>query len=161
VKAVMYNRQIAKKHIKIVEKITLTGKWDAHRLQITVNNYKKGTVQEQAEIQAIYSMKGNMTQGKLKKAIYQALKKSGSEVKEILPSNYLISYKLPTRIQALKSMHYPENKVALKHARRRFVYEEFLLFQLRMQLLKKLHREATQGNAQHYHPEKLQRFINS
>src|SRR5699024_11697333 len=59
------------------------------------------------------------------------------------------------------SMHYPENKVALKHARRRFVYEEFLLFQLRMQLLKKLHREVTQGNAQHYHPEKLQRFINS
>jgi len=161
VRAVMFNRAFAKKHIKMGDKITLTGKWDAHRLQITVNKYKKGTAQEKAEIQPIYSMKGNMTQGKLKKAVYNALKKFGSEVKELLPSNYLISYKLPSRIQAVKSMHYPENKVALKHARRRLVYEEFLLFQLRMQLLKKWHREATQGNAQHYHPEKLQAFINS
>src|SRR5699024_10667147 len=38
---------------------------------------------------------------------------------------------------------------------------EFLIFQLRMQLLKKWHREATEGNVQHYDPESLKLFINS
>src|SRR5699024_8667846 len=64
-------------------------------------------------------------------------------------------------MDAVKTLHYPENRQTLKHARRRFVYEEFLIFQLRMQLLKKWHREATEGNAQHYDPESLKLFINS
>lgn len=159
VKAVMFNRAFAKKHIKAGEKITLTGKWDAHRLQITVSQYKKGEAKEQAEIQSIYSIKGDITPGRLKKAIYNGLETYASEVPELLPQSYLSAYKLPNRFDALKAMHYPPNRFALKHARRRFVYEEFLLFQLKMQLLRKWNREATTGNQQHYHPEKLKTFI--
>lgn len=161
VKAVMFNRAFAKKQISTGDHITLTGKWDAHRLQITVSHYKKGPVNQKSEIQPIYSLKGDVKLGRLKKAIYNALKKFESEVPEILPQNFLISYKLPDRIDALKAMHYPGSRLDLKHARRRFVYEEFLLFQLRMQLLKKWNREATEGNAQHYDPEQLQKFIDS
>src|SRR5699024_3635998 len=42
---------------------------------------------------------------------------------------------------------------------RRFIYEEFLLFQLKMQLLRKLKREATAGNQMKYDPERIQMFI--
>ena len=38
VKAVMFNRAFAKKQINEGSTVTLTGKWDAHRLQITVSN---------------------------------------------------------------------------------------------------------------------------
>src|SRR5690625_942637 len=157
----MFNRSFAKKHIKMGDLVTLTGKWDAHRLQITVNHYKKGTADQQAEIQPIYSIKGEIKMGRLKKVIYNAIKEYDLQVTELLPETYLISYKLPERMDAVKTLHYPENRQTLKHARRRFVYEEFLIFQLRMQLLKKWHREATEGNAQHYEPAKLQSFIDS
>src|SRR5690625_143527 len=40
VKAVMFNRAFAKKQLKQGDKVTLTGKWDAHRLQITVRDRK-------------------------------------------------------------------------------------------------------------------------
>lgn len=159
VKAVIFNRSFAKKHIKMGNLVTLTGKWDAHRLQITVKHFKQGAAEQQAEIQPIYSIKGDLKMGRLKKVIYNALKEFGLEITELLPDHYLKSYKLPKRVDAVKSLHYPQSRQTLKHARRRFVYEEFLIFQLRMQLLKKWHREATKGNAQHYLPDKVQSFI--
>ncbi len=61
IKAVMFNRAFAKKQIKPNDTVTLTGKWDAHRLQITVSNYKKGPAENHAAIQPMYSLKGNIT----------------------------------------------------------------------------------------------------
>lgn len=161
VKAVMFNRAFAKKQINPGDTMTLTGKWDAHRLQITVSNYKKGPAAEQAEIQPMYSLKGEVTNYKLKKAVNSVITDYANEVSEILPAQYLDTYKLPDRKHALVTMHFPKNRIDLKHARRRFIYEEFLLFQLKMQLLRKLKREATQGNTQHYDAGMLRSFIDS
>src|SRR5699024_9314474 len=43
--------------------------------------------------------------------------------------------------------------------KRRIIYEEFLLFQLKMQLLRKMKREATTGNQINYDTNKIQTFI--
>lgn len=161
VKAVMFNRAFAKKQIQADATVTLTGKWDAHRLQITASNYSQGSLDEDSKINPIYSVKGNMTNIRLKKMVRSAFEAYGDQITELLPVRYLQAYKLPNRLNALETMHFPEDRIALKHARRRFIYEEFLLFQLKMQLLRKLKREATQGNAQHYEPEKVQEFIGS
>ncbi|SEQ59630.1 ATP-dependent DNA helicase RecG [Virgibacillus subterraneus] len=161
IKAVMFNRAFAKKQINAGDTITLTGKWDAHRLQITVNNYNKGPASEQTAIQPMYPLKGDVTNYKLKKTIQSAISEYGAEITEILPSYYLETYKLPERRSAVTTMHFPKNRIDLKHARRRFTYEEFLLFQLRMQLLRKIKREATEGNAQHYNAMQVQEFIDT
>lgn len=159
IKAVMFNRSFAKKQLKPGDIVTLTGKWDAHRLQITVSNYRKGAQEESTDIQPIYSVKGDVTSYKLKKVISQAFKDYGDEITEILPSSYLKSYKLPTRKDTLRMLHFPQNNLELKHSRRRYIYEELLLFQLKMQLLRKKHREATDGNTQNYDEDKLEQFI--
>lgn len=161
VKAVMFNRAFAKKHIQKGDIVTLTGKWDAHRLQITVITYKKGKAKQQDQMQAVYPVKGELTTRKLKKVIQQALASYASSIEEILPPFYLTAYKLPDRKAAYQTIHMPQNRVALKHARRRFIYEEFLIFQLKMQLLRKWKREAIQGNAQHYDKTKVKEFIAS
>ncbi|HLQ70267.1 MAG TPA: ATP-dependent DNA helicase RecG, partial [Bacillota bacterium] len=159
VKAVMFNRAFAKKHIHQGDIITLTGKWDMHRLQITVQTYKKGHLNESATIQPMYSVKGDLTQARLKKLIQEVMKTHLSYVIDILPERYRDIYKLPAVQSALQTMHDPENKTTLKHAKRRFIYEEFLLFQLKMQLLRKLKREATLGNQIQYNPENIRSFI--
>ncbi|MGP4065463.1 ATP-dependent DNA helicase RecG [Oceanobacillus sp. M65] len=161
VKAVMFNRAFAKKQINAGDTVTLVGKWDAHRLQITVSQYKKGPAASQAEIQPVYAVKGDITPFRLKKTVKTALEAYGDQLDEILPENYLNAYKLPDRKQAVTSMHFPANRLALKHARRRFIYEEFLLFQLKMQLLRKWKREATDGNAQQYDKQQVEDFIDS
>ncbi|MCF3942470.1 ATP-dependent DNA helicase RecG [Oceanobacillus alkalisoli] len=159
IKAVMFNRAFAKKQLNAGDIVTLTGKWDAHRLQITVSNYRKGAQEDSTEIQPMYSVKGDVTNYRLKKVISQALKDYGDQITEILPVSYLTDYKLPARKDAVEMLHFPQNRVQLKHSRRRYIYEEFLLFQLKMQLLRKQHREATEGNAQEYDVEKVDSFI--
>ncbi len=159
IKAVMFNRSFAKKQIRPGDTVTLTGKWDAHRLQITVSFFRIGVLEEQTKITPVYSAKGKMTTGKLTKLIQNALQAYENEVPDLLPVNYLTAYKLPKKITALKTMHFPASRLALKHARRRFIYEEFLLFQLKMQLLRKWKREATRGNAQDYDALRLKTFI--
>lgn len=159
IKAVMFNRAFAKKQLNAGDTVTLTGKWDAHRLQITVSNYRKGAQEDSTEIQPMYSVKGDITNYRLKKVISQALEDYGDQITEILPETYLTAYKLPSRKDAVEMLHFPQNRVQLKHARRRYIYEEFLLFQLKMQLLRKKHREATEGNAQEYDEEKVNSFI--
>ncbi len=159
VKAVMFNRPFAKKQLNIGDTVTLTGKWDAHRLQITVSNYQKGSMEKNSEIQPIYSVKGDISSFRLKKAIEKAIRDYSSEVEEILPADMLTAYKIPKRSDAIKTMHFPSSRLALKHARRRFTYEEFLLFQLKIQILRKRRRELTVGNSQLYDVNKLQEFI--
>ncbi|PAV29965.1 ATP-dependent DNA helicase RecG [Virgibacillus profundi] len=159
VKAVMFNRAFAKKQINAGDIITLTGKWDLNRLQITVSKYKLGPAESQAEIQPMYSVKGDISNFKLKKVMQNAIRDYADEIIEFLPDRYLRAYKIPERRKALITMHFPANRIDLKHARRRFTYEEFLLFQLKMQLLRKIKREATVGNAQVFDQEKIKEFI--
>ncbi|MGM8364176.1 ATP-dependent DNA helicase RecG [Virgibacillus sp. W0181] len=159
IKAVMFNRSFAKKHINQGDTVTLSGKWDMNRLQITINYYRKGLPKSDEAIQSVYSLKGKITNKRLRKVIQTALQQYVDQVKEIIPTHYLQAYKLPNRKSALKSMHMPENKRMLKHARRRFTYEEFLIFQLKMQLLRKINREASTGNAHYYDEKRLNVFI--
>lgn len=159
IRAVIFNRAFAQKQIHAGDTITLTGKWDEHRLQITVNTYQVGEPNHEANIQPIYSVKGDLKMNRLKNIIKTTIKQYGNDITELLPNRYLQSYKLPPRNIALQTMHAPKSRLALKHARRRFIYEEFLLFQLKMQLFRKTNREATTGNAQHYNPSKIQAFI--
>lgn len=159
VKAVMFNRAFAKKQINPGDMFTLTGKWDAHRLQITVSHYQKGTPDHEAEINPVYSIKGKMTINRLKNTIKRVINEYGNEIEEIIPEYYLDLYKLPQRKDAIITMHYPSNRLDLKHARRRFIYEEFLLFQLKLQYFRKITRESTTGNAQVYDVGKLKGFI--
>lgn len=161
VKAVMFNRGFAKNQLNPGDTVTLTGKWDAHRLQITVSHYKKGPANEQTAIQPMYSLKGEVTNYKVKKAVRNAIKTFQHEIAELLPERYLNAYKLPDRAKAVTTMHFPKSRIDLKHARRRFTYEKFLLFQLKVQLLRKIKRESTSGNAQHYETASLRDFIDS
>ena len=159
VKAVMFNRSFAKKQLQQGKTVTLTGKWDAHRLQITVQHYQLGKPASDTTIQSFYSVKGNITNAKMKTIIKQALNKYGHEITEFLPEEFLNSYKIPNRKTAVMALHLPKSRNSLKHARRRMVYEELLLFQLKMQLLKYRHRLARGGVIQNIDHDQVATFV--
>lgn len=161
VSAVLFNRAFAKKQFKIGEIFTFMGKWDAHRLQVTVSTYKKGTLDEETKIEPVYSSKGSITDDRLKRFIRQALQKYGDHVEEFLPQYFLETYKIPHRKEAMQTIHHPKNRITLKHARRRFIYEEFLLFQLRIQRFKKRQQEAAIGQRQLYDLAQVEALIAS
>src|SRR5690625_960014 len=117
VKAVMFNRTFAKKHLQSGVTVTLTGKWDAHRLQITVANYQLGEPKQSQNIESIYSVKGSISNFRFEKLLVQVLQNYLQYVEEIIPRAYLKAYKLPSRKDAIRMMHFPRNKTELHHAR--------------------------------------------
>lgn len=161
VKVVMFNRAFLKKSLEMDDTVTVTGKWDMHRLQLTATHLKKGEAKSDAPIQPVYSVNEHVKLATLKKVMREAIEGFGDHVYEVLPESYLDMYKLPQRKRAMRDMHFPESRILLKHARRRFTYEELLLFQLRMQLLRKRYKEATEGNALHYDNGVLTEFVSS
>lgn len=159
IKAVMFNRAFAKKQMPAGTDVTLTGKWDAHRLQITVSEYKLGVTNDDSEIKTYYSVKGKLSAYRLKLFIKQAIQLYETKIIETLPHTYIAKYKLPTLNEAIIWMHFPTSKLHLKQARRRFVYEELLLFQIKMQLLRKISRESEYGEGIKIDEKVINEFI--
>jgi len=159
VRVVMFHRLYSLDRLQIGSKVTLTGKWHAHRLQITVNTFTLGVPKRQIEIHAIYAVKGNVTNNRLQTFIKQALEQFSQYIEEIIPQTYLRAYKLPERRDALYTIHFPNDKRQLKHARRRFVYEEFLIYQLKINLYKQTRKKQRIGRNVRIDKGKVHSFI--
>ncbi|KQU60407.1 ATP-dependent DNA helicase RecG [Bacillus sp. Leaf406] len=161
VQAVFFNQPYLKKKINLHDTVTVTGKWDKNRQIITVQSHQLGPHNKQGDFEPVYALKGTIKGNALTKYIRAAFHDFSDLIEEILPNYYLEKYKLSGRLDALYQMHFPDSPQAMKQARRRFVFEEFLLFQLKMQALRKFEREHSHGISQQYDIEKIQSFTDT
>ncbi|PAD70253.1 ATP-dependent DNA helicase RecG [Bacillus sp. 7586-K] len=156
-----FNRPYFKKKLAINGIVTVSGKWDKHRQTITAQELTFGPKKSENGIEPVYSVKGKLTVKGMRKFVSIALNSYLNDVKELLPQELLQKYKLLPRKEAIKIVHHPEVHEQLNQARRRFIYEEFLLFQLKMQALRKVQRENSKGLNHIFPQEKLDVFIES
>ena len=97
-------------------------------------------------MQPVYSLTAGLTNNAVIKAVKQALG-CVSEKLNILPRKVEETYGFPPYTQAVKMMHFPENKESFIRARERFAFEEFLVFILSLRQMK--HSGARAEN--HFH----------
>ena len=161
VKAVFFNQHYLKSRLELGAVVTVTGKWDRGRQSISVSNFNAGAKDGQADYEPVYSLKGVMHQKSFRRYMRSALDSVTGQHEESLPATLLEEYKLPPIDQALEMVHFPKNPAHMKHARRRFVYEELLLFQLKMQGMKKIRKETERGLVMDYNLDKIKGFIAS
>ncbi|CAM5187096.1 ATP-dependent DNA helicase RecG OS=Ureibacillus acetophenoni OX=614649 GN=recG PE=3 SV=1 [Ureibacillus acetophenoni] len=161
IKLVFFNQNYLKTKLLPETIVTVSGKWDRGRQVINVTTIKFGPKTDNSDFEPVYSLKGNLHQTKFRKLMRQALDHFGGEVEETLPSHLLIKYKLALIIQALEGVHFPLDANHSKQARRRFVYEELLQFQLRIQALRKVHKENEHGISIQYDLQKVKEFIST
>ncbi|MFC4798178.1 ATP-dependent DNA helicase RecG [Neobacillus sp. GCM10023253] len=159
IKVVFFNQPYLKNKITINETLTITGKWDAHRQTINASELQMGENAKGKDFEPVYSLKGRLTTKGMRKFINLAFQQFGAYIDETLPDYFITKYRLLNRRDAIKAMHFPGGGEDLKQARRRFVYEEFLIFQLKMQALRKFEREHSPGISQNYDLGKLKEFI--
>lgn len=161
VKAVCFNRPYFKDKFSLNQTITVTGKWDQHRQTITVSDINFTPSTRDKDIEPVYSIKGKVTVKGMRRFISLALNQYGQFIEDTIPLPLLSKYKLLSKIDAIRIMHSPKSHEDLKQARRRLVYEEFLLFQLRMQALRKYEREQSQGIQHSFSVSLLEAFISA
>ncbi|MBD1380009.1 ATP-dependent DNA helicase RecG [Metabacillus arenae] len=159
IKAVCFNRPYYKNKLELNAIVTISGKWDKHRQTVTVQEINFGPHQKQHDIEPVYSVKGRLTVKMMRKFVAAAIHQYSEQIQENLPASLLHTYKLQSKKEAVKTLHIPLSHEQLKQSRRRFVYEEFLLFQLKMQALRKIQREHSKGVAHHFDETLLLSFI--
>lgn len=156
---VCFNRPYLKGKIAMDDTVTVIGKWDQHRQTITAYEVKLGPLPQTKEIEPVYSVRGSITVKGMRRFIKLALTQYGAAIDDPLPLSIRRAYRLVSKQEALRSVHFPRSHEELKQARRRLVYEEFLLFQLKIHALRKVAREYSQGIAHSFSKEKLDAFI--
>ncbi|MDT0159435.1 ATP-dependent DNA helicase RecG [Bacillus sp. AG4(2022)] len=161
IQAVFFNQPYLKKKFAINDSVTITGKWDQHRQMISASEIHLGENAASKDFEPVYAVKGSITVKGIRRFIGMAFSQYADSIVETLPERLLEQYKLLNRKDALRAMHFPGGPEDLKQARRRFVYEEFLYFQLKMQALRKFEREQSKGIVQTYDLKKLKEFIGS
>ena len=82
-------------------------------------------------LQPRYSLTAGLTNKTVTKAIRQAFASCG-ELEDYLPAQIRQKYGLIGYREALYGIHFPENELALRSARRRLVFDEFFLFMVQI-----------------------------
>ncbi|WP_345807437.1 ATP-dependent DNA helicase RecG [Bacillus pumilus] len=159
--AICFNRPYLKRSLVLGDTVSVTGKWDKNRQSIMVQEFKKGTHEQDGSIEPVYSVKENVTVKMMRRFVKQALTLYVDKAKDPLPKQLVSTYKLMSYQEALKTIHLPETRDSLKQARRRFVYEEFLIFQLKMQAIRKKEREKTSGIQHPFSKDAVFEFVHS
>ena len=83
----------------------------------------------------VYSLTAGLTNNSVIKAVKQALSFLDDE-QDILPEELRLKYSFPKYEEAIYAMHFPREKEDFVRARKRFVFEEFLLFILSLRRMK-------------------------
>lgn len=161
IQVIFFNQPYLKKKIVLNETIQVTGKWDMHRRTITASEMQLGPSNQKEMLSPVYHVKGTITVKGIRRFLQLAFQQYGDIIHETLPQDLLAKYRLPSRKESIKMIHFPSNDDDIKQARRRIVYEEFLYFQLKMQALRKFEREQSQGVMQSYDLKKLKAFLHS
>ncbi|KTD87979.1 ATP-dependent DNA helicase RecG [Paenibacillus etheri] len=161
--ATWFNRHYVREQLTVGREIVLTGKWDQKRNQITVTDYefpdrgegKTGT------LQPVYSVGGKITQSWIRKSINQALQQYEDLIPEILPHSIMREYDFMPRKRAIATIHRPEDTREGQQGRRRMVYEELFLFQLKMQAFRVLNRGRMDGVVHTVDNATVRQFVRS
>ncbi|MBM7659400.1 ATP-dependent DNA helicase RecG [Bacillus mesophilus] len=161
ISAVFFNQPYVKSKLTLGADVTITGKWDQHRQTITVSEVKVGEVDRKQDLKPLYHTKGEVTTKALQRYIANAFYQYENDIIDNFPLSLRERYKLLSKRDTLRFLHFPKNFDDVKHARRRMVYEEFLLFQLKMQALRKYERENSAGHPHQYQEDRLQEFIDN
>ncbi|MDR3190946.1 MAG: ATP-dependent DNA helicase RecG [Lactobacillaceae bacterium] len=110
------------------------------------------------ELQAIYPSSKEVQQRTIKSLVEQALGKYQAYLEDLVPANLQTRYRLMTHRDTIFGMHAPHDGQEAQAARRSASFEEFFLFQMRLQILKIMDKDNL-GRAIHYDNPKLKQFI--
>lgn len=155
-----FNQPYLKDKIIQSEEIAVYGKWDAKRKAL--NGMKiLASKNDGEEFAPIYHVNKKVRQSSLIQLIRTGFEKYESLIEEILPLELLEKYRLMSRKEAMFAMHFPTTPEESHQAKRRVVFEEFLLFQLKIQGLKKQEKAEKNGLAIYYDVDRLKEFTQS
>lgn len=156
---IVFNRPYLKKKLKPGDTVTISGRWDARRSTMTAAEVRIGTIPAETTLAPVYPAAEQLPAGRMRKIIRQALKQFSDRIDENLPDTLRSRYKLMDKREAIQTIHFPADHRQLRLARRRLVYEEFLIHELKLQAHRQIERNNARGQRINYDEEAVVRLI--
>lgn len=85
----------------------------------------------------VYALCENLNIKTLRKAVANALSDYKNQIKNVVPDEIREKYSLPNKIEALNSIHFPQNFQDAETARTTLVFEELFLLEIKMGIIKR------------------------
>ncbi|MGO4927325.1 ATP-dependent DNA helicase RecG [Fundicoccus sp. Sow4_F4] len=154
-----FNQPYLKNSIHLGETRAVYGKWQSNQQNLMGMKMIKQAENDQ-EFAPIYHTTKGLRQPQIIQAIKQAFEDYSTFIPEIIPSYLNDKYQMLPLDQALYQMHFPTNKQQSKQAQRKIIFQEFFLFQWRLQLATQRQHQLS-GTRIHYEVEELKEVIKS
>lgn len=134
--------------------ITVVGKYQG-KGRITAMQYQLKPLSELQGIHPVYTLKEGMKQSDLHRLMHKAFSLCEGMIDEFLPLPLRERYRLCSRKQALRWIHFPQSMEEVKQALRHLKYDEFFRFQLVMQAIRQKNLGIVSGNAKLFAKEEV------
>lgn len=139
---VFYNQPYLQKTLSLHKEVVVRGKTTQkyNRIQFQSPKFlheKDLIFMEDKSVVPVYKSLKGVSQKQLRLAIAQGMDIAKLELRDFLPDQILTTYKLMPLFEAMNQVHYPDGETSLIAGRRRLVFDEFLLFQLGLMMIRK------------------------
>ena len=139
----IYNSEYLYNSFEIGKEYVLYGKITGNLLKHEINSPLVLKADEECKIQPVYHLTEGLSQQMLRLTVKRALKALDSEIYEPIPKKYLLENNLSSLVYSLSNIHFPKDMEALSLAKNRLVFDELLVLQLGMSLIKTNSHKAT------------------
>jgi ATP-dependent DNA helicase RecG len=130
------------------QQVAFSGKPKWYRDHWTMNHPRVQVLNDEEaklEVVPVYPLTEGLRPEHLREAIRFALAKAGPDVVEHLPNPVRVKREYPPVAEALYQVHFPEAVTQGVQARRRFIYEEFLILQVALAVRRRSVRDRLQA----------------
>jgi ATP-dependent DNA helicase RecG len=133
-----FNQPYMGQRFRYGQRVAFSGKpkWFRDHWQMTNPRvqYLDGSDEGQSKVVPVYPLTEDLKPGMLLRLIRRAVDLAAHQLDEPLPAELRRRHGLPIVHLAMHDVHFPESLDAARAARRRFVYEDFLVLQLGLAL---------------------------
>lgn len=148
--AIWFNNRFIKNALKEGDEVLMHGKVKqiGRDLVMETPEYEKVALSESINLMRIvpyYSLTEGLTQKYIRKAVYGALQHVNEKLQDIFPEELRKKYGLAEINFCINNIHFPESSDKLELARKRFIFEEFFMFQSGLMHIKRMDNEGKKG----------------
>jgi len=151
-----FNQPWIQGRVELGEEIAVYGTYE--KVRQSLSGIKILPKDSEDELQATYPSSKEVQQRTIKSLIEQALGKYQDKLVDLVPENLQARYHLLDKRATVFGMHVPKDGQEAQSARRSASFEEFFLFQIRLQVLKMMDK-TNQGRKIEFDNQRLKAFI--
>lgn len=158
---VWFNQEYLKDKFKIGESYRVNGKINKMGFELQIMNPAFETLDQSEKtgrIMPIYPLTEGLSNNEIIRIVNYALNNNLDYIEEVLPNNLVKKYNMLSVKESLKNIHNPFNKELLIKSRYRLVFEELLILQLGLFIIKNRNYSKETGII-FQRPEEINDFI--